>query len=583
MRSKNFDQIISPHQESQQRLSQGPRLGIIDFPQCYDTYDCDLLHLMGEKLGLQKEGETTFIGPYLERVRELPGQGRFRTGVSLLVPFKEPAELSRSESRFILFASFPYFGGSSQGIVLDSESESVKLLDFKRLGLDLPSRRTPAGKEERDDIREISAEEEKDDIGKILVHQARYMIFDNNIMATFRSKEDSAKDQVPLHRFQERVGAFRSTIHMIANRMELESKTLGTLQASLCKLEEDIDEMILEAKTCERNQGMRRNPADLPLQRTPEPGVTPTDEDRRRMIEEDDQARQNNVRERKQRKVRGLLTSLNGFSAALFAVINLAERQIAILQDLHSLFLTSYRTKTREYEKGYPLRRNPFHRNVAPIPILSENTEQIWPNTLDTIDEVVRERKSFIRKVKQLVGNMDIRRKIFAAFLKSEQANAAPSGKTAQETTGAVKRTEDAIKETTGAIKGTEAVIQETQAVIKQTQAELVQQGQTLSGFTLVTTAFLPLSFCTSYFGMQTVKGFGGTDPTISLLRFWLNTGPVLVVILLLTFIIILWKRQSAAELRACLKEKLSWSSRKNNDLEKQNTSQLGLISANGP
>ena len=69
---------------------------------------------------------------------------------------------------------------------------------------------------------------------------------------------------------------------------------------------------------------------------------------------------------------------------------------------------------------------------------------------------------------------------------------------------------------------------------------------------------------------MQTVKGFGGTDPTISLLRFWLNTGPVLAVILLLTLIIILWKRQSAADLRAYLKKKLPWPSKeKMSDPEK--------------
>jgi len=55
-------------------------------------------------------------------------------------------------------------------------------------------------------------------------------------MATFRSKEDSAKDQVPLHHYQERVGAFRAVVHMVANRMELELSTLGKLQASLCKL-----------------------------------------------------------------------------------------------------------------------------------------------------------------------------------------------------------------------------------------------------------------------------------------------------------------------------------------------------------
>ena len=55
-------------------------------------------------------------------------------------------------------------------------------------------------------------------------------------MATFRSKEDGVKNQVPLHRFQERIGAFRAMIHMIANRMELELSTLGKLQTSLYNL-----------------------------------------------------------------------------------------------------------------------------------------------------------------------------------------------------------------------------------------------------------------------------------------------------------------------------------------------------------
>ena len=115
--------------------------------------------------------------------------------------------------------------------------------------------------------------------------------------------------------------------------------------------------------------------------------------------------------ERKQERVHDVLVTLNRLSADLFATVNVAERQIAVLQDVHSVFLISYRIKTKDYEKGY-LRRNPFYRSATPIPILSENSEQIWPNTLDTIDEVVRERKSFIKKVKGLVENMDIRRKI---------------------------------------------------------------------------------------------------------------------------------------------------------------------------
>ena len=68
--------------------------------------------------------------------------------------------------------SFPYFGESSGGVEFGPESESVKLLDFKRLGFDLPHSRGPANREEGDDI------------GEILVHQARYMIFDNRELYT---------------------------------------------------------------------------------------------------------------------------------------------------------------------------------------------------------------------------------------------------------------------------------------------------------------------------------------------------------------------------------------------------------------
>ena len=125
---------------------------------------------MGEKLGLLKGGDTAFIDAYLQRVRALPGRGRFGTGVSLRAPFKKPSELSGpgpSEDRFILFVSFPYFGGSSKEIALGPESESVKLLDFKRVEFDVSNPSTAVSEEERDDLEEI------------LVHQARYMIFDN--------------------------------------------------------------------------------------------------------------------------------------------------------------------------------------------------------------------------------------------------------------------------------------------------------------------------------------------------------------------------------------------------------------------
>ncbi|PUU79855.1 hypothetical protein B9Z19DRAFT_1080740 [Tuber borchii] len=456
IRSNQFDQIINPGRESPQIPSRGARLGIIDFPQCYDTYDDGLLKSMGARLGLLREGGTAFMSAHLQRAGALPGRGRFRTGISLLAPFKRPSEFSErnpSRDRIILFVSFPYFGGSSEEIGLDPESESVLLMDFRRLGIDVPHDRVGV------------RENERDNIGKILVHQARYMIFDNYTMATFRSKEDSAKDQVPLHRFQERIGAFRAMIHMIANRVSSELRTLERLQASLHELEEEIDERISDAEIYEDQE--------------------------------------------KQKRVRDLLTDINRLSAVTFAVISVVERQIAVLQDLHSVFATSYRTRTREYEKRHPLRGNPFHKNVAPIPILSENPEQIWPNALDTIDEVIRGRKSFINKVKDLVERMDIRRQILIGFLKCGIKVTA-----AGETKGRVAR--------------------QPQSIV----ARQAGQSIMLFVFTVMTTFFLPLIFCTLYFGMNNIKKFH--DNPLSPHDFWRITIPICSGIILVAVLIII-------------------------------------------
>jgi len=163
------------------------------------------------------------------------------------------------------------------------------------------------------------------------------------------------------------------------------------------KQEKDIDKMISDSKTYEDNQGME--------------GI-PDDEPHSRWGEEREQARQKNVWKRKQRRFRDLIASLNRLSASLLASICVAERQIEVLQNLQDLFLTSCRTKIKGYEKGHPLRENPSYKNIAPIPILSENSEQIWPNMLDAIGEAIQERKCFMKKINKLVESMDIRRKI---------------------------------------------------------------------------------------------------------------------------------------------------------------------------
>ena len=124
---------------------------------------------MAKELHLQNA--DTFGDTHLKRALALPGRGRFRTGISLRVPAKKLSVLVKpgsSEDKIALFVSFPYFGESSGEITLGPESESVKLLDFKHIGFDVSNRSTA-----------VSEQEERDDIDEILVHQARYMIFDN--------------------------------------------------------------------------------------------------------------------------------------------------------------------------------------------------------------------------------------------------------------------------------------------------------------------------------------------------------------------------------------------------------------------
>jgi len=74
-------------------------------------------------------------------------------------------------------------------------------------------------------------------------------------------------------------------------------------------------------------------------------------------------------------------------------------------------------------------------------------------------------------------------------FLKSDNSGASPSGRAPQEGVAPSGRTP---REEAAARKRAEETLKRTQAI----QVEQVQQTQTLSGVIVVTTAFLPLSFC---------------------------------------------------------------------------------------
>ena len=83
-----------------------------------------------------------------------------------------------------------------------------------------------------------------------------------------------------------------------------------------------------------------------------------------------------------QKRAKALLTTSNSLSGDLFAALSVAERQVAVLQDLRRVFSTSYPTKAKDSEKEYKLRQNPFFKDTALAPILSEFPERVWPNIL---------------------------------------------------------------------------------------------------------------------------------------------------------------------------------------------------------
>ena len=176
--------------------------------------------------------------------------------------------------------------------------------------------------------------------------------------------------------------------------------------------EEDIDQMISDADIYKDNQGMERIPADNPPNLRRRLGMRPTVKEKLEWDQNYEHARQDNVRKRKQRRVQGLHASLSRLSASFLAAISVVERQIAILLNLQRLFLTSHRTETNDYGKEYHLRQTPFYTNIAPILLPLENPDEIWPKTLEAIDEVVRERKCSLEKIKVLVENMEVKKEI---------------------------------------------------------------------------------------------------------------------------------------------------------------------------
>ncbi|KAF8242642.1 hypothetical protein K440DRAFT_616194 [Wilcoxina mikolae CBS 423.85] len=104
-------------------------------------------------------------------------------------------------------------------------------------------------------------------------------------------------------------------------------------------------------------------------------------------------------------------------------------------------------------------------------------------------------------------------------------------------------------KETQMQVKLAQGQAEETRIQV-QLSKSAQEQGKSVLVFTIITTVFLPLSFFTSYFGMNTTD-IRGTDMTQR--TFWTYCGPisafVVLVALLVAFRRKLLKRKSDEEL----------------------------------
>lgn len=79
------------------------------------------------------------------------------------------------------------------------------------------------------------------------------------------------------------------------------------------------------------------------------------------------------------------------------------------------------------------------------------------------------------------------------------------------------------------------------------------------------------------------MKEFGDSPGKLSLRRFWRAAGPTLAGVLLLTVLVIIWKRPLAIKLRSGAWEKLGWSGRGRTDIENVASSVPDSQALHGP
>ncbi|KAI5851645.1 hypothetical protein DFP73DRAFT_537947 [Morchella snyderi] len=461
-----------------QNSSLGKTKGVDNFGDSYKNRDYSGISIQ------DKDADSKLVGYAEKRAKEEMKQFR-----KILIPENLPTlkssipvffNCSDEGQTLVLGVSLPYF--SLGTFVKEDEPESFGLSKYMSLGRDQNKL------ESEDNLVSISPET---NLKEARVHKALLMVFNNEMIAIFRSKEDGQSGRPPpLFRHQERHGAYRSLITIISNILKCPQKKIFNF---------------FEDKLCEQQYKVTyRMSVRL---------STPTDG-------------------------LGMISNLQSLNTDISALNIVVKSQIEILKELRQIYENTF------YQE------NIYDRNAIKIPLLWEMKEQIGPALL-TIDKIIGERNLFYENLNDLVKGVRKLQKSFSSFIKVEMATNSANGvqnaiqdlgdvKIPQQTTTIVNAIQIQTQETgktqthiTNAqtIRNGEHLETQTKAVIR--QHDIIQkQARVMTALMFITMVFLPLSFFASYLGMN--EGWvhrARSEHTI----FWAISAPITLVIGVLT------------------------------------------------
>ncbi|KAF8533702.1 hypothetical protein BDD12DRAFT_898069 [Trichophaea hybrida] len=467
---------------------------------------------------------------------------RVATGVWIQGMFSPDGITENEQSA--LFVSLPYLGDDPY----DSENpESVKLSDFDGV--------TANGTDG-----DISPPVE----GELVVHQARFIVYNNTTIATFKSKESTKR----IHKSVfpgDTQGAFHLLARMIYDVVTSDQKIVASFRKQL-----------KSSHTIARLQALTPgilHPADVE-------GVSPDSQTQFLQDISDDLERLvliTSVIKRQVEVVDDLIMNFDNscivepddlrvrmpvisnhkeqILAALPVLKWASERRGRVLKELQEIFTPLKRSHDHAVQLLASPSLNPAQTLPVPPSLAGQQTTgseadllaglRNFTNRLaDMQNEEAGARRSllhYVMLIQQATTNI-------ANVNEAERAKA--TAESLRDLLLQISNTSASAAQTQHELwKSQEVSMARQEANADQLRHEIAWQGEQMSMFVAVTTIFLPLAFFTQYFSMESAKPYATTQG-----RFWLITLPITLAFIAGVILMIFTKNHDKDELAKCFR-----------------------------